>query len=262
MMNKKTKRKFHIKKIICILLWTLLAMGAGTIYAWSKDHDEPHPYIDIANDDTYVMSFLGDSLTYGKRSRHTYTEYLGALCEADVIHNYGLSKNELSTAGDFIMPMCVRYQEIDPASDFIMIWGGTNDWFHDIVLGVPADTNTTTFYGALHQTMQGLCDTYPQARIVFVTPMKRIRDGDVHMTNLNGNTLEEFANAIVTAGKSYSRIEVIDLYHDKTCDFTKDMDYDTYWSDGLHPKSAGHEIIAQRMYELLFQLSATDVISQ
>ncbi|ACT91381.1 SGNH/GDSL hydrolase family protein [Dyadobacter fermentans] len=181
-------------------------------------------------------------------------------------------------------------------ADVYTVFLGTNDWWQGKPLGTIADyeqaNGTSTVYGAFRVITDKLKQLNRKARIILITPMQR---GDFVYINSyknnafgsykpkNGQTLEQFANAVDEIGKK-ERIAVVDLYHDsgisqenmvhfkrlkdpqsgayreyKYPDFvdvpfnpeTDEYPYPeasidmTY--DGLHPSDKGYEVIAEML---------------
>jgi lysophospholipase L1-like esterase len=104
---------------------------------------------------------------------------------------------------------------------------GTNDWWHGSPLGSLSDykdnTGTGTLYGSFRVILNKLRSLNKDARIILVTPMQRA--DFVYINNpknnawgsykeKNGQTLEQFAEAISDIGK-LEKLPVIDLYHEK-----------------------------------------------
>ena len=129
---------------------------------------------------------------------------------------------------------------ISTDSDIIVIWYDTNDWNGNKVLGniddVPGDT--VTFCGAMNYVCKWIAENVPTARVVLVCSPKRM-DGTGHnpyVENSNGDTLEDFANAIGQIAKVYG-YSVCDLFHEFRCN---QYNYLTYLdNDALHPSVYG-----------------------
>ena len=90
-------------------------------------------------------------------------------------------------------------------ADVVTIWGGTNDFYGNAVIGTPSDAVNTTFYGALNLATKYICENYPNKRIVFITPLNRFDDlssrfsknADDEYINAHGKTLEDYVNAMI-----------------------------------------------------------------
>jgi lysophospholipase L1-like esterase len=181
-------------------------------------------------------------------------------------------------------------------ADVYTVFLGTNDWWQGKPLGsisnYQRNTGSGTVYGAFGIIVRKLKQLNKKARIILITPMQR---GDfVYINNTknnaygsykdkNGQTLEQFANAIVEIGK-LERIPVVDLYHDSgmnmdnivnfkklkdpstgeyrnynypdfaTIPFRPETDEYPYppeavnmTYDGLHPSDKGYQVIADML---------------
>jgi lysophospholipase L1-like esterase len=111
-------------------------------------------------------------------------------------------------------------------ADIYSVFLGTNDWWAGRPVGTIDDYKSsgsnTTVYGSFRIIITKIRQLNPQAKIVLITPMQRndfvyIADANNNAygsyKKKNGQSLEEFANAIIAIGK-YEKISVIDLYHD------------------------------------------------
>jgi len=181
-------------------------------------------------------------------------------------------------------------------ADVYTVFLGTNDWWQGKPLGsisnYEQNTGSGTVYGAFGVIISKLKQLNKKSRIILITPMQR---GDfVYINNTknnaygsykdkNGQTLEQFANAIVEIGK-LEKIPVVDLYHDSGMnmdnivnfkklkdpstgeyknynypDFTEipfSPETDEYpyppeavnmTYDGLHPSDKGYQVIADML---------------
>lgn len=111
-------------------------------------------------------------------------------------------------------------------ADVYTVFLGTNDWWQGQPLGTLTDytqnTGTGTVYGSFRIITTKLKQLNKKAKIILITPMQR---GDFVYINdaknnaygsyklKKGQSLEEFANAIVEIGK-LEEFRVVDLYHD------------------------------------------------
>jgi lysophospholipase L1-like esterase len=111
-------------------------------------------------------------------------------------------------------------------ADVYSIFLGTNDWWGGRPVGTIADykngAGNTTVYGSFRIIVNKIRQLNPQAKIVLITPMQRndfvyIADANNNAygsyKTKNGQSLEEFANAVLAIGK-YENAQVVDLYHD------------------------------------------------
>ncbi len=112
-------------------------------------------------------------------------------------------------------------------ADIYTIFLGTNDWWGGKPLGSFSDyqnnLGNTTVYGAFKTIVNKIKSLNEEAKIILITPMQRV--DFVYINNYKNNaygsykdkagqTLEQFANAMIEIGKK-ENISVVDLYHDK-----------------------------------------------
>jgi lysophospholipase L1-like esterase len=110
-------------------------------------------------------------------------------------------------------------------ADVYSIFLGTNDWWQGRPLGTINDyknnTGNNTVYGSFRIIMNKLHALNDQAKIILITPMQRsdfvyLFDSKNNAwgsyKEKNGQSLEQFANAIIEIGK-LEHAYIIDLYH-------------------------------------------------
>lgn len=110
-------------------------------------------------------------------------------------------------------------------ADVYSVFLGTNDWWQGRPVGkiddYQHDNGNTTVYGSFRIIISKIRQLNPDAKIILITPMQRndfvyIADAKNNAfgsyQQKNGQTLEEFANAVVAIGR-YEQIPVVDLYH-------------------------------------------------
>lgn len=187
-----------------------------------------------------VISAIGDSITYS----NTYAMVLDLQPEL-VVKNYGMSATQV--AGIFDHSFVNRTKNVKYKSDVILIFGGTND-FKGLnkmcnPLGMPDDTDITTFFGAYNTMVKNVKKNNPKSRIVLITPIKRAY---WDKPNDYGFTLQHYA--VATQMVAYNNgVECIDLFNNPTCDFTENG----MLIDGIHPDIKGHSILATVIYQNL-----------
>ncbi|MFC3809502.1 SGNH/GDSL hydrolase family protein [Lacihabitans lacunae] len=116
-------------------------------------------------------------------------------------------------------------------ADIYSVFLGTNDWWGGNALGTFEDyknsTGTKTVFGAYRQIMDKIKSLNPDAKVVLLTPMKRM--DFVYLSNFknkaygsykekNNQSLEQFSDAVVQIGR-YENVEVVDLFHHKKLDY-------------------------------------------
>jgi lysophospholipase L1-like esterase len=166
--------------------------------------------------------------------------------------NYGIGGTRIakqikpSASARWDLDFCAIFSQMDDDADLIVVFGGTNDFGHgDAPIGAFEDRNSDTFYGACHCLMSGLIKKYPDARIVFMTPLHRIsEDNTVKENGLSGLKLIEYVNIIKEVAEFYS-LPVLDLWSVSGLQPKVDVIKEKYVPDGLHPNDLGHEKMAE-----------------
>lgn len=245
---------------------------------------------------------LGDSITYlndhpdetGNRVTKGYmtlvTERMPSLRYINQGHN-GWTSGGIADAIDKLGLV---------KADIYSIFLGTNDWWQGRPLGTLDDyrngNGNGTVHGSFRIIVNKLRSLNPNAQIILITPMQRV--DFVYLNNMhnnawgsykpkNGQTLEQFANAIATIGK-LEGIPVVDLYHEPKLAHKhlvkykrlKNPETGTYHNyryphftaipfnpatdeypyppdaidmtyDGLHPSDKGYAVIAKKLLKLM-----------
>ena len=187
-----------------------------------------------------LMECIGDSLT-------AYAKW-----QPTVVNRLGLSGyNNLALAGGYLTNNMAQYLvNLNSGVDIITIWAGTNDWSYGKLLGSFDDevAPNVKYVPTLRYMIEYICQNRPLAKLFLITPHQRFantppgspntsstQDERGNYKNSNGDTLEDFANAIIEVGKFYS-IPVIDLYHKGV---VNKINYTTYLVDKIHHNENG-----------------------
>ena len=201
-------------------------------------------------------NFLGDSITEGHGTSDCatkpYHQVIASKYGMSIARNYGIGgtrfakQTKPSANQRWDLDFCSRFSEMDDDASLVVVFGGTNDFGHgDAPLGCKFDRTPDTFYGACHYLMSGLINKYPDAKIVFMTPLHRISEDNVVKENgLQGANLETYVNIIKEVAAYYS-LPVIDLWSVSGLQPKVGIIKEKYVPDGLHPNDAGHEKMAQ-----------------
>jgi len=204
------------------------------------------------------INFLGDSITEGVGTACREEIYLNLIKEAEGLaeaRNYGISGTRLAVQNgpeDWGPAYSVRYTGMDDDADIVVVFGGTNDFGHgNAPIGQFTDRVNTTYYGACHVLMQGLIEKYPEAVIVFMTPLHRLTEDEPSMGN--GLPLKAYVDIIREVAEFYS-IPVLDLYAMSGIQPRVPVLQEKYCPDGLHPNGEGHKLIASRLTGFLKSL--------
>lgn len=204
------------------------------------------------------IAFLGDSITegYGATDRYGYVdyfrEYSGANCVNCGIAGTRIAKQKSITWDHptFDEDFCKRAREMKGEFDFIIVFGGTNDYGHgDADFGTFGNRTSDTFYGALHTLYRTLIEKYPTTEIVVITPIHRA-DEDVVKNAVTGLYLKSYIDAIREVAEYYS-LPVLDLYKYSGIQPNIPVVRETFVKDGLHPTDLGHQRIARKIIKYL-----------
>ena len=164
--------------------------------------------------------------------------------------------NELG-ANDPMYSIVLRYMNLPDEADLVMIAGGTNDWAHDnVLLGDFDSTDDTTFNGALNILLPGLKEKYPTIPVVMMTPIKR---GTYGQLNKNGNTQEEFVEALIKKCRQYN-IYCLDMWANCPINPNITAMEQLYvkpdgTNDKTHPNTEGHKIMGKTVAGFIRTLS-------
>lgn len=209
------------------------------------------------------INFLGDSITEGHGTSSPdkrFSNLLKDRLELAAANNYGIGGTRIATQlvpssePRWDLDFCTRATQMDPDADVIVVFGGTNDFGHgDAPIGCMSDRTPDTFYGACHTLMQTLITRYPDAVIVFLTPLHRCNEdnprGDGGKPEDVG-VLSRYVDILRETARWYS-LPVLDLFAVSGLQPRVPAIQSRYIPDGLHPNDAGHEILADRIASFL-----------
>lgn len=194
---------------------------------------------------------FGDSITKGVSSPNLVLiqdSYIKLFCDyagVSQLINNAISGSCLADAdgvSDSIYDKVIGYTG---NADIIWIAGGTNDWNTGKPVGSFGSTDTHTTYGALKGICEHLKTNYPNAVVIFVTPIpytKPVTSYPSHIAELN-----EYRTAIydvateygynVVDGNSLGMPRMLGGWNNIMC-----AD-----SDGCHPTADGHALYARSL---------------
>lgn len=213
------------------------------------------------------VTCLGDSITQGDSGEGglipSYVPRMQSLLQT-MPTNAGLAGSKITPMSDDKDSSFVGRMGSIKDQDVVTIFGGINDFQWNAPLGKMSDSadNPTTFYGALKDIVTTLSKNNPQAKLMFITPMKTTKfqyhtfdeNGEL-MKNANGNTQLDFVNAIKQVADYYS-IPVLDMYSCSNYSpyLPSQVGHDNFTADGLHPTEHGYERIAQTIAKAINNL--------
>lgn len=193
-----------------------------------------------------TINVFGDSITYGVCSpglgnagENSYINIFKALSGCAVMNNYAMSGAPIVPSSG-LMSIYEKIISISTSCDIIMIAGGINDWQMQKNIGVLGDDNNVNLYGVMKKICDYIKTTYPNAYVVFITPIPTtslLTFGVQHPDNLN---LYRKAIQEVAALNGFSVVNGAGLgLPDRQSAFGNAMFAPT---DCVHPTLAGHAL--------------------
>ena len=187
-----------------------------------------------------IWNVIGDSISEGYNVTEAQTWHSLISSDSQFSHitkyNTSLSSSAI-TDGGRVDSFIERYTQLNADADLVTIFGGVNDYLHNMALGNKDDTVTTTFYGAINTLIPGIKSRCPNARIIWMSPMKTTAVGA--WRNELGFHLLDYIQAIQYKCREFN-IEYIDLYE------VGELDPEYYpdnYADQLHPTPTGHSVL-------------------
>lgn len=214
----------------------------------------------------YDVDVLGDSFTDNTRDAlgagtfyfTRWYEFAKTICNIENVNNYGYGGTTMSPVVSGENSFYNRMQSMALHAGAVFVQGGTNDYHYDVPLGSISDDTTNTFYGTLNKMCEYLKEYYHDCNIVFMTPIMRVSPSQNktettpanNQTNSNGNTLEQFANAMIETCNKWS-IPCFDAYHlSGICPQARNtQNYSWFMHDGIHLNQYGHRRLGIRFGE-------------
>ena len=203
-----------------------------------------------------IVLCLGDSITQADG----YLEELKNLSGAKAVVNYGvggttIAKRKKLLGNRYDEDFLQRADTMQKEADLIVVFGGTNDYGHgDVPIGLESDTTLDTFSGNVRILINMLRAKYKNVPIMFITPLHRINEDDVHgefgAKPIAMGTLREYVDALIKVVKS-ENLPILDLYNDSDFSFDNELFRSYVKVDGLHPNDDGHRAIAKKLYEFI-----------
>ena len=148
-----------------------------------------------------------------------------------------------------------RYTEIPEDTDLIFVMGGTNDGFcaSFVEVGNSEERAPRTFWGDLDELMDGLKEDYPEAEVIFLTPIPNSLHDYLKAERKYLMPQEEFSEVIITLAEEHG-MEVFDLYNSNILDGHDKDNILHLMPDGVHPNAEGYRILGEHVAAELIRL--------
>ncbi len=148
-----------------------------------------------------------------------------------------------------------RYTEIPEDTDLIFVMGGTNDGFcaSFVEFGNSGERAPRTFWGDLDELMDGLKENYPDAEVIFLTPLPNSLHDYLKAERKYLMSQEKFPEVIITLAEEHG-MEVFDLYNSNILDGHDKDNILHLMPDGVHPNAEGYRILGEHVAAELIRL--------
>lgn len=206
------------------------------------------------------IACLGDSITQASNlndmedyQQYAYPTRLKEILGAESVTNLGIGGSSIGRYWD--EPFVDRYREIPQDTDLIIVMGGTNDGFclSKEDMGTFKERKAGTFIGDLDELMRGLKEDYPDAAIVFATPLPNVLHDILRKERDYLLPQVTLVNVIKQLAAEHE-IPVIDLYNSNMLDTHDAAVIYNYMPDGVHCNPDGYTVLAEHFAAELIKL--------
>lgn len=205
---------------------------------------------------------FGDSTTWGDNGidggamEISWINTLKKILPFQNIQNKGIKGSRIAKCSDRHDSFVERLDTLQlNNADYLILFGGVNDFQHSVPLGSFETQDITSFFGALNFCTKKILNTNPNLKMIFATPTKNNfhHPTKKYPTSLQRNDLslqqKDYVNAIQQVANFYSQ-PCINLFNDSGISpFIKA--HEQFMPDGLHYSPSGYRILGQRIARLL-----------
>lgn len=209
-----------------------------------------------------TILFLGDSITEGccvNDPKNFYPNIVGKILKCNVV-NYGVCGTRIAPQKvtdpnfpeAFNESFLERAAKMQKEADFVVVFGGTNDFGHgDAPFGEIREFGTFNYY--VDSLITNLIATYGNEKIIVVLPIHRWDEDSTHGDYFEYKkgkwpTLEEYRKVIRQISQNHN-VKIIDLID--SLPKPKDNTGDAYYADGLHPNDNGQQVIGKAIAKFI-----------
>ena len=200
------------------------------------------------------LFIYGDSLSTGTHGDNAYLDAIKSELGIEKINNFAVGSSGLTEHTPNSMMSILRNQmqdfsQISDTPDVILIWHGSNDWYWGSPMGSYDDEST--YRGAIRFVLDVLRKQYPEALIVWPTPIFRLENPDGSTCvddgfinpNKNGDTLADVTNVLHEASVRF-HFPIIDM--GALVDIHL-YNQEKHTEDRVHPNASGYKKIARAL---------------
>ena len=196
------------------------------------------------------INFLGDSITEGalaSSEENTYVCQVGKMLNAEV-RNYGIGGSRFAKQ---IIPseyprmdeyFASRVDEMKNDADYVIVFGGTNDFGHgDAPIGEMEDNTPDTYLGSINYLIDKLLKYYKKEQIKFILPLHRKDENNPY-----GEGTKK-APSLTLDGYVSLLERILNKRDVEYFNFREEMggwENNPLLGDGLHPNDKGHKKLA------------------
>ena len=206
------------------------------------------------------IACLGDSITQAANlenmedyQQYSYPTKLAEVLGAKEVVNLGIGGSSIGRYGQDAF--VERYMDIPEDTDLILVMGGTNDGFclHKENVGNFEERSPHTLIGDLDELMRGLKENYPDAEVVFLTPLPNVLHDILRKERPELMSQRVIVDSMIALAKEYE-FDVIDLYDSNLLDSHDAAVISNYMPDGVHCNPDGYQILAEHIAADLIRL--------
>lgn len=195
----------------------------------------------------YGDSIAAGAYAYNAYVDHPFIELAAKMNGISVITNNAIGGASYTTGTG--AAYTIWHDEINDGSPsqnvakLIVVSAGTNDWGHDSPLGQLGDTVTTTFYGAVYQTLEVIRRKNVIAKVLVTCPIPRGTGNAMDIANRTNNLglkMKDYEKAIIEV------CELLKIEYIKSNELFLHPFYNPtfFYTDKLHPIEEGHLLMA------------------
>ena len=201
------------------------------------------------------IAFLGDSITEGVGLEkvgiepNVYTSVVERSLNAEAVYRFGYGGYAIGRHNPSVS-LYSKYTNIPADTDIIFVQGGINDVYSgsEATFGsLSILSQTGTFCADTYALMCALQADYPDAQIIFLTPLSTVTNESYKDMLPDMLEMSRYVSAMkaIAEKEELANVEVWDLYNTNILNsFDKDI-LREYMYDGVHPGIAGHRVLGE-----------------